>query len=737
MMEKRKLEVLAPAGSFESLKAAVSAGADAVYMGGGKFGARAYAQNPEGESLLDAIDYAHLHGAKLYLTVNTLLKDPELEQELYEYLKPCYEHGLDAVLVQDWGVLCAIRKWFPALPVHASTQMTICGPGSVELLKEMGIERAVLSRELSLEEIADIHKKTGMELETFVHGALCYCYSGQCLFSSILGGRSGNRGRCAQPCRLSYQAANGQKKALTGEQTLLSPKDICALDLIPQIAEAGVYSLKIEGRMKRPEYTAGVVRIYRKYVDQYLKNGAKGYKVAEADRKELLLLFNRDGFSRGYYEQHNGRNMMALENAKASDQEKRAYEALIEKLHAEYVETERKIPIRSVFRAVPGEPMKLSLSGVTDGQTCQVEVTGDVPQQAQNRPMEEAQFLKQMKKLGGTPFVWEQLELQLEGELFVPVGALNNVRRAGLEALQKALTEHYWREQPAEKEPEEPVTLQKAEPGTQKLHVSVETREQLQAVLDFAAQEPGQLHALYLEAETFESELPELAAEFQKKASATGNWKLYVLLPPVFRLRTKKRYEENRQMWETLPVDGYVIRNPEEYAFLRELGWKKEMLLDHNVYTFNSRSRQQWRGKGVLWQTNPLELNARELKGISDEHSIQVVYGRYPMMVTAGCIHRTLNQCRKKPEQWFLRDRYRKEFPVKNYCLDCYNMIYNSQPLYLLDRKAEVEALGAGACRMMFTTEKGKETGELLKRWITGTPWNGEFTRGHFKRGVE
>ena len=438
-MEKRKLEVLAPAGSFESLKAAVSAGADAVYMGGSKFGARAYAQNPEGKILLDAIDYAHLYGVKLYLTVNTLLKDQELEQELYEYLKPCYEHGLDAVLVPDLGVLCAIRKWFPSLPVHASTQMTICGPGSVELLKEMGVERAVLSRELSLKEIADIYQKTGMELETFVHGALCYCYSGQCLFSSILGGRSGNRGRCAQPCRLAYQAVDEQKKALTGEQTLLSPKDICALDLIPQIAEAGVYSLKIEGRMKRPEYTAGVVRIYRKYVDQYLQNGAKGYQVAETDRKELLLLFNRDGFSRGYYEQHNGRNMMALENAKASDQEKRAYEALIEKLHTEYVKTERKVPVRGQFRAVPGEPMQLTLSCKVDGQICQVEVTGEVPQQAQNRPMEEAQFLKQMKKLGGTPFTWEQLDLHLEGTLFVPVGALNNLRRAGLEALQKAL----------------------------------------------------------------------------------------------------------------------------------------------------------------------------------------------------------------------------------------------------------------------------------------------------------
>ncbi len=321
-MREKKLEVLAPAGSFESLRAAVNAGADAVYMGGSRFGARAYAQNPEGENLLAAIDYAHLHGVRLYLTVNTLLKTRELEQELYDYLLPCYEHGLDAVLVQDMGVLKAVREWFPDLPVHASTQMTLNGVGGVKVLKELGAERAVLSRELSLNEIAVISRETGMELETFVHGALCYCYSGQCLFSSILGGRSGNRGRCAQPCRLAYSAVDEKGKNLTGEQTLLSPKDICALDLIPEIAKAGVYSLKIEGRMKRPEYTAGVVRIYRKYVDQYLQYGEENYKVVEADRRELLLLFNRDGFSEGYYRQHNGKNMMALKNAEASEQEK-------------------------------------------------------------------------------------------------------------------------------------------------------------------------------------------------------------------------------------------------------------------------------------------------------------------------------------------------------------------------------------------------------------------------------
>ena len=211
-MEKR-LELLAPAGSFESLKAAVHAGADAVYMGGSRFGARAYADNPEGEALLQAIDYAHLYGVKLYLTVNTLLKEQELEQELYEYLLPCCERGLDAVIVQDLGVLQAVREWFPELPVHASTQMTLCGTGGARILKEAGAQRIVLARELSLPEIARIHEDTGMEIECFVHGALCYCYSGQCLFSSILGGRSGNRGRCAQPCRLTYEALSEQDRS--------------------------------------------------------------------------------------------------------------------------------------------------------------------------------------------------------------------------------------------------------------------------------------------------------------------------------------------------------------------------------------------------------------------------------------------------------------------------------------------------------------------------------------------
>ena len=302
---RHQTELLAPAGSFESLRAAVNAGADAVYMGGSRFGARAYADNPDERGLCEAIRFAHLHGCDFYLTVNTLLKDREL-LELGDFLLPYYESGLDAVIVQDLGVFSYIRERFPDLPIHASTQMTVLGADGAAFLKDQGASRIVTARELSLEEIRKIHETTDIEIESFVHGALCYCYSGQCLFSSMLGGRSGNRGRCAQPCRLPYQWKDGRQVLNRPEEAyLLSPKDMCTIEILPQILEAGVCSLKIEGRMKRPEYTAGVVRIYRKYLDLYLERGAKGYHVDPKDFEELKTLYSRGGFSRGFYEVRN------------------------------------------------------------------------------------------------------------------------------------------------------------------------------------------------------------------------------------------------------------------------------------------------------------------------------------------------------------------------------------------------------------------------------------------------
>lgn len=308
------IELLAPGGSFEGLKAAVNAGADAIYMGGQRFGARAYAQNPDETDLMAAMDYCHIHGRKLYLTVNTLLKEEELKRELYQYLLPYYEHGLDAVLVQDFGVFSFIKENFPGLPLHASTQMTIMGVNGARLLKQMGAERIVPSRELTLKEIEQIHSQVDIEIECFVHGALCYCYSGQCLMSSMIGGRSGNRGRCAQPCRLPYDLyRDGERLNQENGRYLLSLKDICTLEHLPDLMEAGVCSFKIEGRMKRAEYAAGVTEVYRKYVDLYREKGRAAYRVDPEDEKILMDLYNRGGFSRGYYQMYNGKSMMTME----------------------------------------------------------------------------------------------------------------------------------------------------------------------------------------------------------------------------------------------------------------------------------------------------------------------------------------------------------------------------------------------------------------------------------------
>ena len=301
-------EILAPGGSPEGIRRAIAAGADAVYTGGPRFGARSYADNPDEKGLMEAIDFCHLHGRRLYLTVNTLLKEDELEGELYEYLEPLCRQGVDAVLVQDMGVLRFLRRELPQLPVHASTQMSVQSPQGARMLGELGVSRIVPARELSLEEIARICDETGLEVECFVHGALCLCYSGQCLLSSLIGGRSGNRGRCAQPCRRAYTLT---EEARAEQGYLMSMKDLCALDVLPQLIESGVCSYKIEGRMKRPEYAAGVTAIYRRYLDLYLEKGQGGYHVREEDRRALLDLYNRGGFTDGYYRRHNGPEMMA------------------------------------------------------------------------------------------------------------------------------------------------------------------------------------------------------------------------------------------------------------------------------------------------------------------------------------------------------------------------------------------------------------------------------------------
>lgn len=400
----------------------------------------------EEDGFLRAIDYAHLHGCKLYMTVNTLVKEAELEQ-MTDFLRPYYQRGLDAAIVQDMGVFALIREEFPELPIHASTQMTVTGYRSAKRLKELGAVRVVTARELSLEEIARIKRQVDIEIESFVHGALCYCYSGQCLLSSFIGGRSGNRGRCAQPCRLPYEVRqtgskqggrqqNGRwQKAGNSQAYLLNMKDLCTLDILPDILESGVYSLKIEGRMKSPRYTAGVVSIYRKYLDLYLKEGRDGYRVRPEDRETLLKLFDRGGFTEGYYRKHNGRDMIALGEKPAF---RETDQSLFEYLDKEYVNRKKQKPVDGKLIVREGEPTVLCLGE-------EIAVTGSVAQTAQNQPMTEEKLRRQLNKTGNSSFYFRQLEIDLAGICFLPVQALNELRRQGLEQWEEFLLKPYRR----------------------------------------------------------------------------------------------------------------------------------------------------------------------------------------------------------------------------------------------------------------------------------------------------
>lgn len=493
MIDMGNREVLAPAGTYECFRAAINAGADAVYLGGSMFGARAFAGNFEEAELIKAIRTAHLYGRKVYLTVNTLLRNDELEK-LVQYVKPYYEEGLDAVIVQDYGVFAVLREAFPGLDLHASTQMTITGKYGAQLLKDMGAARVVPARELSANEIRDIYDNVDVEIESFVHGALCYCYSGQCLLSSMIGGRSGNRGRCAQPCRLTY-SANG-----ISEKYLLSPKDMCTIEAVPDILDAGVYSLKIEGRMKSPEYVAGVSYAYRKYVDMYLEKGRDGYRVEEQDIRQLMDLYNRGGFCKGYYYAQNDKSMMTfdrpnhqgivignikngelilsqevnpgdvlefpdgseyttptgkksgrlalpkgvLKNPKngAAVYRTRNNE-LLGQLRAGYIDNDIKIPVRMEIFLKSGKRACLKLlSGDKE-----LVVYGDVLEPSDKRPAVREDVVKQLKKLGGTAFSSDEgsIVTDIQGSPFVPVRLLNDLRRNALEELESMLLSGYKR----------------------------------------------------------------------------------------------------------------------------------------------------------------------------------------------------------------------------------------------------------------------------------------------------
>lgn len=759
---KRGAEILAPAGSFESMKAAVAAGADAVYIGGNKFGARAYADNLDEDRMKEAIDYAHLHGCRIYMTVNTLVKEREMK-ELYSYLLPYYEQGLDAVIVQDMGVFSFVKRHFPDLDVHASTQMTVTGAPGAALIGRMGASRIVTARELSLEEIEEIYRETGAEIESFVHGALCYCYSGQCLFSSLIGGRSGNRGRCAQTCRLPFSVRRG-KELLNGknEKYVLSLKDLCSLDILPDILEAGVFSLKIEGRMKSPRYTAGVVSIYRKYVDQYMKYGRKGYQVDPADRKTLLDLFDRGGQTEGYYREHNGRDMVVLKEKPAFREENRP---LYDYLDKTYVNASLQEPVLGWARAAEGEELRLKLQTDSFGSTIEAEVSGGPVQTAKNQPMAAERIEKQLNKTGNTPFYFQSLQVETEGNCFIPVQELNELRRNAFEKLETQILSQFRRQEPSGHENGEGDGKKAQEGKLQKREISEngtegEKKGREQAVLHVSLEEPEGLETVlsFRQAAVISIDAAGFPAESWKQTVLNCHERgkeCLLLLPHIYRAEAKRYFDAHLRELSEAGFDGAVIRAWEEAELIAR--WRREgvffpkiTVFDHGLYSFNSLS-EEWMEQMLPGETirftAPLELNSRELeeKGIRGEELM--VYGNILMMVTAQCLKKTLEGCTGRPELLWMRDRKGKDFPVKNHCRFCYNTIYNSSPLSLLADRSLIERLGPSVLRLSFTTEQPERIREVLKafseEFISGTEkggapeLSGEFTRGHFKRGAE
>ena len=528
-MNDKKVELLAPAGNKEGFYGAIHAGADAVYLGGDKFGARAYADNFTTEELIECIRYAHLWGKKVYLTVNTLVKDKEWNQ-LHDYIQPFYEVGLDGVIIQDLGVFLYLKEHFPGMELHVSTQMTLTGSYGTAFMKELGACRIVPARELSLDEIRQIKQDTGLQIESFIHGAMCYCYSGQCLFSSILGGRSGNRGRCAQPCRLPYSVSGSSLKK--GVCFPLSLKDMCTIENIPELIEAGIDSFKIEGRMKKPEYAAGVTSIYRQAIDRYYAD-PRHFKVYPEELKKLSGLYIRSERHDGYYHKHNGADMVTLQSPAYSGSD----DALLERIRREFLEQKPTMPVEIYATFRIGEPAGLTL---VSGEHS-VNVTGDVVQPAKNQPVTSEHIEKQLKKFGETSFRPSHIWIDLDENAFCPLRAINELRRKAVCALEDVIIQSHGAclKRTAPQVDVKPYHQQaEADLPDALLTVNVRTFDQLLAVTEFIKEKQRNLRRLYVEGDLFLGTHAKGALDL---VSGIGDdTEIYPVLPYILRMRDKE-----------------------------------------------------------------------------------------------------------------------------------------------------------------------------------------------------
>lgn len=770
-----KVELLAPAGDMACFFAAVNAGADAVYLGGEEYGARAYASNFSKEELCGAISHAHLFGVKVYLTVNTLVKERELEG-LYTFLEPFYEMGLDGVIVQDMGVLRFIRSVFPDLPVHGSTQMCITGKYGARLLKEYGVSRVVPARELSLDELKEIKRETGMEIEAFIHGAMCYSYSGQCLFSSFLGGRSGNRGRCAGPCRLPYSVFN-QKEVYP-----FSLKDMCTLPIIDRLIEAGIDSFKIEGRMKNPYYVAGVTSLYRKYIDLYEKSREENapFEVEKKDLELLRRLYVRTDMETGYYHRHNGREMVTLY--------KPGYESGDEKqflfLKEQFLDKNKKMELQCLLTAKEGEKMSLTLC---NEKTIKAVFYGENPvQKALKRPVTEEDIKKQLLKTGNTPFHFSSVSVIMGKDVFIPLKEINELRRYALEQIRELYEKPYRRvcrnaalkkEQDAVEEQRN--SYERKDCGIKRFCIGTVSEKQLKEVLSwideyascksaernddssgtalyeggFVLTAPDKSKAVLTAVEIDFSllECGDAIKESIKRLSAKGI-SVYLSMPAVFRQAAEK-YMDNCLTKEIMDLlKGYFCGSLDALEYIKERLAKagislkdKELAADHNLYALNHKAMSFLYDSGIRKFAVPYELNKYEweeqrrgcfAKEFWKECSTEyLVYGHIPFMQTAGCVKKTFDRCDGRDGILYLTDRIGKKLPVMNRCGICLNTVYNSLPLFLY---REMDEVICDEYRIAFTIEEPSKVRQILSCFLLREkPSDLEYTKGHFKKGIE
>lgn len=681
----KKIELLAPAGGISSAKAAVQSGADAIYLGGPKFNARQSADNFTIEEMQEIVDYCHLYGVLVYVTVNTLIKEREIAS-LADYAKELNRINADGVIVQDLGVVDIFKKTVPQLPVHGSTQMTITDSFGVSYLNRLGIKRVVLARELSKEKIEKIAKSTDSEIEIFVHGALCMCYSGQCMLSSIIGGRSGNRGRCAQPCRLNYTLL--EKTTPVAEGFLLSPKDLNLSESLQAVKNTGSVSLKIEGRLKRPEYVATVVSIYRKYLDN-------PGKVSSEDKKALLDVFNRGGFTKGFFGHDTGKSMMCHDfSGNLADNK---FTKDIENLCREDANF-RKIPIYMYAKLSEGSPLELT---VWDDKDHYVTIIGDIPsEKAKNKALDSKRIEEQLGKLGSTPYKGINIDVDIASGITIPISEINNMRRKATDILTAEIIKR-------DKRPETEFFSHNNVLRTNNIKLSVQAETKEQAL---CAKKAG-INRIYvpeniyknLDGEEFIPQLCEIAAE-----ESSDHAKMC-----VENISQLEQYKDK-------PLYGGVHLNV------------------YNSYTVEHLN--------ISCVTLSPELNVHEIKDITDHTDKEteiIVYGRLTLMLMANCPVKACGKCAKGKSTYTLKDRKNEEFPIL--CSEnCVARLINSKPIYMADKWDVIKKTGCDFAKLVFTTESPEECKKIIDEYITAThgekanslPQN-TFTRGHFLRGVE